>query len=96
MSNLSPKQIQEVVVEMSDIANKIVQINILDDSDCQSFYYLSGKSKIYKEVIDSYRQTSSHKTGGLSCVIENLYNVLMFLCAKKLAEVREYLQRTRI
>jgi len=94
MSN--SKQIQEIVVEMSDIANKIVQINIIDDSDCQSFYYLSGKSKLYKEIIDSYHQTSSHKTGELGSVIENLYNVLMFLCAKKLAEVREYLQRTRI
>lgn len=91
MSTLSQKQVQAVIVEMTDIANKIANINILSDSDCQSFYYLSGKSKIYKDMISSYDGKNA-----LGRALENLYNILMFICSSKLAEVRRYLQRTKI
>lgn len=96
MSNLSSKQMLAFIVEMSDVANKITQINILDDSDCQSFYFLSGKSKTYKDIVESCSKSTSSKSRELACVIENLYSVLMSICTSKLAEVRRYLQRTQV
>ncbi len=83
---------------MLEIAGKVIAINIRDDSDCQSFYYFSGKTRVFKNIIKS-NPNIFYKEGrktDLATQIENLYKILTFICAKKLDEVKKYLQRTMI
>ncbi len=98
MLELTQKQAKQVVVQMIDIAGKIIIISIKDDSDCQSFYYLSAKARVFKNIVKNNMHIfyKDKKKTDLAVQVEGMYQILVFICTKKLEEIRKYLSRTMV